>query len=221
MGGRPLLFVYIKPNALGRKDWDELKRQTVAAGLKAPYLVLMGWDLEQDVQDMATLGFDALSAYARGGSYSMEQPDYTEQCRLLRERLWTRWQALRIPCVTLASAGWDTRPRNERPPSWIQNLVGSPTHDLTPFSEQKPLVDAVSATSEQLGDHIRDAIRWTKSQREINPSNTILVYAWNEHDEGGWIQPTRGGDGLPNEERIKTLGKILRPSAMRPGSQTN
>lgn len=221
LGGRPLLFVYIKPNSLGRKDWDELKRQTVAAGLKVPYLVLMGWDLEQDVQDRAELGFDALSAYARGGPYSMEQPGYKEQCRLLRERLWDRWQALRIPCVTLASAGWDTRPRNERPPSWIQNLVGSPTPDLTPFSEQKPLVDAVTATPEQLGSHLRDAIQWTKAQREINPSNTILVYAWNEHDEGGWLQPTRGVDGLPDEERIKTLGKILRPSFNRPDSQTN
>ena len=212
-GGQPLLFVYNKPHTLGRADWDELKRQTVAAGLKMPYLVLMGWNVEQDAVDMVQLGFDALSAYARGGAYSMEQPSYTEQGLLLKESLWDRWQQLHIPCVTLASAGWDTRPRNERPPNWIKNLVGQPSPDTTPFLEQKPLMDSVTATAEQLRSHLLDAIQWTKDHRDITLANTIIVYAWNEHDEGGWLQPTLGTDGRPNEERIKALGQILRHPA--------
>lgn len=210
LGGRPLLFVYIKPSLLARADWDELKRQTLAAGVPAPYLVLMGWNLEQDVKDMAALGFDAVSAYARGGAYSMEQPSYAEQRRLLQKRLWEPWEHLHVPCVTLASAGWDTRPRNERPPDWIRELKVEPTPDPVPFDQQRPLIDSVTATPEELASHLLDAIQWTSAHRDINPANTVIIYAWNEHDEGGWLQPTLGPDGSRNEERIKALEHVLR-----------
>jgi len=216
LGGRPLLYVFEKTNVLGREQWREFKRKTVEAGVMAPYLVLMGWDAAQDAKDMAELGFDAISAYARGGAYSMEQPSYAEQGRLLKSSLWDRWEKQRTPCVTLASAGWDTRPRNERPPSWIRSLVPQPAHDPTPFSEQKPLIDSVTATPEQLTSHFLDAIQWTERHRDLNVANTIIVYAWNEHDEGGWLQPTLGADGFPNEERIRALGEILRTRSVQP-----
>jgi hypothetical protein len=212
LGGRPLLFVYIKPRLLGRADWDELRRQTAAAGLPPPYLVLMGWNLEQDAKDMAELGFDALSAYARGGAYSMEQPSYKEQGRLLKERLWDQWEKKRIPCVTLASAGWDTRPRNERPPEWIKDLKLEPAPESVPSEQQRPLLDSVTGTPAEVASHVFDAVQWTRAHRDINPANAVIVYAWNEHDEGGWLQPTLGTDGLPDEERIRALEKVLRLS---------
>jgi len=84
LDGRPLLFVFVPSTKLGKAEWDDLKRQTIAAGLKAPYLVLMGWDPEQDAKEMAALGFDAVSAYARGGSYSMTQPSYAQQCSIIQ-----------------------------------------------------------------------------------------------------------------------------------------
>lgn len=211
LGGRPLLFVFVKPAKLGKADWDELKRQTVAAGLKPPYLVLMGWHPEQDAKDMVELGFDAVSAYARGGSYSMKQPSFAEQCALIRRDRWDKWHALRLPCITFASAGWDTRPRNERPPAWMKEVTATP--DATPPAQQKPLVDAVTATPDELAAHLREAIEWTKANRNLNPANALLIYAWNEHDEGGWIQPTLGADGQPNTERIRALGKLLRPAS--------
>ena len=211
LGGRPLLFVYIRPQVLARADWEELRRQTVAAGLATPYLVLMGWNLEQDVKDMAELGFDALSAYARGGAYSMEQPSYKEQGRLLKERLWDAWEKRRVPCVTLASAGWDTRPRTERPPDWIKGLNVQAAPDPVPFEQQRPLVDSVTGTAGEVASHVFEAVRWTRAHRDINPANAVIIYAWNEHDEGGWLQPTLGSDGLPDEERIKALEKVLRP----------
>ena len=213
LDGRPLLFVFSKPKRLGKSHWDELRRQTVAAGLKTPYLVLMGWNIKETARDMEELGFDAVSAYARGGSYSWEQPDYPEQCRLLRKGTWQRWRELSVPCITLASAGWDTRPRMERPPSWIKEINIKAVPAPTPFAEQKPLLDPVTATPAELAAHIREAVAWTKENRDINPTNSVLIYAWNEHDEGGWLQPTLGSDGLPNEERIKALESVLRPNS--------
>ncbi len=213
LDGRPLLFMFVKTTKLAKPEWDELKRQTIAAGLKAPYLVLMGWNPAEDARDMAALGFDAISAYARGGSYSMTQPSYAEQCALIRRDRWEKCTALRIPSVTFASAGWDTRPRNERPPPWCTWVTATP--DKTPPAEQKPLVDSVTATPDELAAHIREALDWTKANRDINPSNAVIIYGWNENDEGGWLLPTLGTDGKPDETRINALGKVLQPRVRR------
>jgi hypothetical protein len=94
LDGRPLLFVFGQPTQLGRPEWDDLRRQTLAAGVKSPYFVLMGYRPEQDAKDMTLIGFDAVSAYARSGSYSLTQPNYAEQCGIRRERC-EKWQALR------------------------------------------------------------------------------------------------------------------------------
>jgi hypothetical protein len=208
LDGRPLLFVFVRTTKLGKREWDELKNRTIAAGMKPPYLVLMGWNPVQDMKDMTALGFDAVSAYARGGSYSMTQQSYAEQCTLIRRDRWEKCRALRIPSITFASAGWDTRPRNERPPSWIKDVAAA--LDLTPPAQQKPLIDSVTATPDELAAHIREAIEWTKANRDINPANAVIIYAWNEHDEGGWLQPTLGLDGRPDEARVKEVGKVLR-----------
>lgn len=208
LDGRPLLYVFLPTTKLVRAEWNELRRMTVAAGLKSPYLVLMGFRPEQDAKAMADLGFDAVSAYARGGSYSMTQPSYAEQCAMIRRDRWEKWQALGVPSVTFASAGWDTRPRNERPPPWMRDEV-KPEPDPTPPAEQKPLLDAVTATPEELARHLGEAVQWAASHRELNPANTVILYAWNEHDEGGWLQPTRRADGSADDSRVKAVGKMI------------
>ena len=82
----------------------------------------------------------------------------------------------------------------------------------TPFFEQqRPLVDSVTGTAGEVASHVFEAVRWTRAHRDINPANAVIIYAWNEHDEGGWLQPTLGSDGSPDEERIKALEKVLRP----------
>ena len=217
LDGRPLLYVFLPTTKLRRAEWDELRRLTVAAVLKSPYLVLMGFRPEQDAKAMADLGFDAVSAYARGGSYSMTQPSYAEQCAMIRHDRWEKWQALAVPNVTFASAGWDTRPRNERPPPWMRAEVKAEP-DPTPFAQQKPLLDAVTATPEELARHIGEAVEWAASHRELNPTNNVIIYAWNEHDEGGWLQPTLRADGTADESRVQALGKALRAlQARSPG----
>jgi hypothetical protein len=216
LDGRPLLFVFVKTAKLGKPEWDQLRRQTIAAGTKAPYLVLMGWNPEQDAKDMTTLGFDALSAYVRGGGYSMTQPSYAEQCAMIRRDRWEKCRTLRLPSITFASAGWDTRPRNERPPSWMKEVPATP--DPTPPAQQRPLLDSVTATPEELASHIREAIEWTAANRDLDPANALIIYAWNEHDEGGWLQPTLGSDGRPNEERIQAVGKVLRSLPFKAGT---
>ncbi len=206
LDGRPLMFLFGKTTKLGKAEWDDLRRQTIAAGLKAPYLVLMGWEAEKD---LATFGFDAISEYACAGKgYT---PDPETYARLIshhvREKLWDKWKRKRTPCITFATAGWDTRPRQEFPPPWCSWLKATP--DPTLPAQQKPLIDATTASPDELAAHILAAIEWTRANRDLNPTNAVIIYAWNEHDEGGWLQPTLGPNGKPNEERISALGKVL------------
>ena len=32
---------------------------------------------------------------------------------------------------------------------------------------------------------------WVRSNREVAEAQTIMIYAWNESDEGGWLVPTK------------------------------
>ena len=207
LDGRPLLCLFGKTAKLGKIEWDDLKHQTIAAGLKAPYLVLMGWEAEKDRE---ALGFDAVSEYACSGKGYTTDPESYERLtsHSVKEKLWDKWKRERTPCITFATAGWDTRPRQERPPSWCSWVTATP--DPTPPAKQKPLIDATTASPDELAAHIREAVEWTQANRDLNPANAIIIYAWNEHDEGGWLQPTLGADGRPDEERIKALGKALR-----------
>ena len=207
LNGRPILGVFGKTTKLSKSEWDELRKQTIAAGLKTPYLVLMGQGAERERE---ALGFDAVSEYACSGKGYTTDPDSYKRLttQSVREQLWSKWQRERTPCVTFATAGWDTRPRQERPPSWCSWVTATP--DPTPPAQQKPLLDACTAPPDELTAHLRAALEWTKANRDLNPANVILIYAWNEHDEGGWLQPTLGLDGKPNEERIQALGKVLR-----------
>ena len=209
LDGRPLLCLFAKTTTLGKAEWDELKRQTIAAGLKTPYLVLMGWDANKGRE---TLGFDAVSEYACSGKGYTTDPESYERLtsRSVSEQLWGKWQHQRTPCITFATAGWDTRPRQERPPSWCPWVTATP--DPTPLAQQKPLLDATTATPDEIAAHVRAAIAWTLDNRDLNPANVIILYAWNEHDEGGWLQPTLSPDGQPDTSRIQALGKVLRPA---------
>jgi len=210
LDGRPLLFVFGKPSKIGKKEFQALGDDAVAAGLKRPYFVLMGFNPPKDAESMAALGFDAISAYSHSGDYTMNQKPYAAMCGDIRRDRWDKARSLGVPCVTFASSGWDTRPRNERPPPWI-TWIGSGTPDTTPPSRQKPLIDDVTATPEQLAAHLRDAVEWTKSNRDLNPSNAIIIYAWDENDEGGWLIPTLGADGKPDKRRIEALGGVFHP----------
>jgi hypothetical protein len=107
-----------------------------------------------------------------------------------------------------AFPAWDTRPRQERPPSWCSWVKATP--DPTPLAQQKLLIDATTAKPDEIAVHVRAAIERPQANRDLNPANAIILYAWNEHDEGGRLQPTLGVDGKPNDARCKALGKVLR-----------
>ena len=186
--GRPLLFVFGHPKKVAQTEFQALGDAAVAAGGKRPYLVLMGFDPRQDAPDRATLGFDAVSAYAAGGQYRGDMWSYARLTEHVRRNYWDLCRREGVPTITFVTTGWDTRPRLEHPVSWMPGLEARP--DPTPPAEQEPLLDDVTATPAQLARHLQDALEWTRNNRALNQANVLIIYAWNENDEGGWLIPT-------------------------------
>jgi hypothetical protein len=204
--GRPLLFLFGKPTATGKADFLALGAAAIAAGLKQPYIVLMGWHPPTDWKDAQTLGFDAVSAYAAGGQYAGAMWPYTKLTEHVTNNYWGACRQHGIPTVTFATTGWDTRPRIEHPVKWIR-IPAVP--DPTPPAQQKPLLDDVTATPEQLAKHVQAALAWTAHNPDLTPANAVIIYAWNENDEGGWLIPTWMAQGKPHTDRIEALGCVL------------
>jgi len=55
-------------------------------------------------------------------------------------------------------------------------------------------------------DHVQDAFDFIGANSSICDADTTLMYAWNEHDEGGWLCPTLDGSG---QDRLAALAEIL------------
>ena len=79
-------------------------------------------------------------------------------------KFWESCKATGKHAVPLVSVGWDPRPRKQ---------PGGP-----------------QPTPKELRDHVRRALDWVTNHREVAPAQTIIAYAWNESDEGGWLVPT-------------------------------
>jgi hypothetical protein len=47
-----------------------------------------------------------------------------------------------------------------------------------------------NCTPKELGKNVRHAVEWVKGNPSTCPANAVLIYAWNELCEGGWIVPT-------------------------------
>ncbi len=79
-----------------------------------------------------------------------------------------------VPSVTF---GWHPEPRYINPVTWTS--VGNNSW-------------AEYATDTELLDHLAYTLSYMQhdSVKEYTMANTVLAYAWNEHDEGGWICPT-------------------------------
>jgi hypothetical protein len=102
-------------------------------------------------------------------------------------KFWESCRATGKQVVPLVSVGWDPRPRKQ---------PGGP-----------------QPTPQQLRDHVRSALDWATNHRSIAPAQTIIAYAWNESDEGGWLVPTHSA----GTSRLDAVREALStPAAVAP-----
>ena len=85
--------------------------------------------------------------------------------------IWDTESGLPQSYIPTIMAGWDARPWNT-PPSWYFNPTRTPV--------------AVAA-------HLQNAIDWIDDNPTLaTPERLVMIYAWNELGEGGYIVPTLG-----------------------------
>ncbi len=154
----------------------DIRDRVKAATGRDLYLVALLFNLSETGPVAHSLGFDAVSTYATALGSNGKSLPYAGCAALARNA----WQVAAkdgsggfLPTVTL---GWDYRPalrdpqekKNRKPdPDWCQ-----------------------PATDEEWTQQIRGAMNEAANNPRNDRFRSVVIYAWNESSEGGWIQPT-------------------------------
>jgi hypothetical protein len=198
LGSRPLVYLFNAADMFGsgrfstvdfaRQAFDELRLACREAGVGDPYLVVQDWSPAVAHDFVKRLSGDAVSAYAADGR---GQGAPFEDLAAHTEAWWDQFAATGSPVVPLASAGWDPRPRIETRTPW---------HDYgsAAYYYQSPTPPALAA-------HVQAALQWVRDHPQVAEANAVLIYAWNEFDEGGWLAPTLSEGAA----RLEALQPIL------------
>lgn len=205
-GGRPLFYLFnvsddrLKAwggDADARKLFDGFRVAVKARGLGDPYIVVMDFSPAHGRKVLDAVGADAISTYAvSGGGKNASYDDLTGVARWF----WNACAETGAHVVPIAMSGWDRRPRIEHPVPWEKDQ--KPGEGIDKYYQ--------TPTPKQLASHIGEAMQWVAGKRDICPAQAVIVYAWNEHDEGGWLCPTLNADGSANTDRLDAIAAMLR-----------
>ena len=186
-GNRPLFYLFnpsslVQTNyfaswAAAKAAFDQFRVAATNAGLGNPYLVVMDPTAATANTYRQNLGFDAISAYAVQGNHSAAP--YATLATYARN-WWDTAQGTGAKVIPIAMVGWDRRPRVENPvpwESWQMPGVGMDKYYAAP-------------TPLEWTDHLHAAVDWVHINSANADAQAVLIYSWNEIDEGGWLLPT-------------------------------
>jgi hypothetical protein len=195
LGNRPLVFAFQVQfqGAFPLDRFAEFRQAADQAGLD-PYYVYMGWDPAGDFAAQAPLGFDAVSAYAMGSAHAT----FAELVDAVEAGYWQRAAQAQVPYVPMVTTGWNKDPRKDHPVSWE---LGQDYHTQQGF----PAV----ATPQEIAAHLARALTFVQEHPAECAANAVILYAWNEYDEGGWLAPTWTPAGRPNAGRLEAVRDVL------------
>ena len=202
-GGRPLLFIfyvealtqYFGSDEAARAALDLIRTKAVEAGLQPPLIVAQVWSAESGAQYVDRLGFDAVSGYTMVDFTNGDQEYPYRTLAAANQAYWEACRAAGKQVVPIVNAGWDHRPR-WRDPKRYEELYQSPPRG--PWYTQP--------TPQELADNLRAAVGWVEAHPEAAQPQAVLIYAWNESDEGGWLVPTLS----EGTARLDAIAEVLR-----------
>ena len=183
---RPVVFVW-GAHQIGPELFDELKADAKEAGIQEDlYFVAMPSGASVQPFLFSRLRQNGCAAVSDYGCLGVK-PDETYQ--ELAERNKTANLAFaayhdRIDVIPFVCVGKDSRPRIDHPVSWPTNYAGR---------------YAFAPAKEEIRDFLEDLLSEMQARPDFYQPNSVLLYAWNEHDEGGWCCPTLAvdADGWP------------------------
>ncbi|MBN8217908.1 MAG: hypothetical protein J0L75_14790 [Spirochaetes bacterium] len=160
-------------------------------------LVVLERSAKEGAKLAKQIGANGISSYATPGGVQTASPFAAlDACA---EKFWNQCLATECDVVPLCMAGWDRRPRIEHPVPWNENQKpgeGMERHYAMP-------------TPEELAAHLRKGFDFVATNRARCPGQLVLTYAWNEHDEGGFLCPTLRSDGGADTSRLEAISKMV------------
>ena len=169
-GGNPLVINF---NAAGmtQTNYDYFQQAAAAAGLN-------GVAFAANVAGSTSLyshvtRYNAVPGWGAGETEYPYQSltEYVEGNDSWAPGIWNTESGAPQSYIPTIMAGWDARPWNI-PPSWYFNPTRTP---------------------EAVGAHLQQAIDWIDANPTLaTPERLVMIFAWNEFGEGGYIVPTLG-----------------------------
>jgi hypothetical protein len=192
--GRPIVFVMFSSGSIKETHF---KRQVATVlslsqnkSLKGDSnrikLVVLSFNPQLAAKLADQLDTEQISSYASHGRH--KDGTYNNLVKGV-ENFWDVQARTGKGVVPIAMTGWDPRPRFDNPVPW-----GKGYPDKAYYEKGQP---------QEVSRHVGHAITWAKQHPQ--GGCMVLIYAWNEFDEGGWLAPTVS-EGM---SRLRALREVL------------
>lgn len=200
LNGRPLMY-YDCTYESAKNQIAYYRGLCEKLGIPEPYVVC----LKANSGEINLPGVDAIGDYAISNqSLNMSFSELASNAK----KKWMSYQRGTAQYVPLVTTGYNLLPRYKNQVYWMT-------------VETDKVADC--ATAEEIGAHLTSALEYMQDVdvKEKTKINTVLMYAWNEHDEGGWICPTlkvdengnqlygENGEKLIDTSRIEAVKKAI------------
>ena len=182
--GRPLVYMF----SSSRMVAPRLRAICREAGVPDPYVVAM----ISDPPNKCAASFenaDALCAYAGCTADTPTGGEFAAAAVVFNAVRATAG----LPIIPQFSTGWNPTPRIERPNPWAHY----PVRDYAPPLSREEMLDEATMLR-----------RWIERHPGECPTGHVMVFAWNEFEEGGWICPNVGPDGRPDASRVRDFREV-------------
>ncbi|MEO6454949.1 MAG: sialate O-acetylesterase [Ginsengibacter sp.] len=188
LNGRPLIYVF-PSTATSPERLNRLRRLTKEAGIADPYITIMEFSAKNAIAFADSLHADALSAYISWAGKNGEP--YYPVIPKADSTGWENYKATGKKVIPWVTTGHNTRPRIDHPVTWTKVPADEWVSDGTP---------------QQIAANLDNALQWVNNNKQTAEANAILMYSWNEFDEGGWLCPTLNN----NTSRLDAVKEVFR-----------
>jgi len=175
-----------------------LRERSQAAGAGDPYVVGMNSGGIWSAMYVDKAGLNAVSAYRPdfGGT-----PAGTPYAHL--------WGNIRDKFIN-GGSGIGNNPNCEIVVPLMSGASHEPRHESKP--EQFGPDHYCEPAAGEFKSHVLSGLDWAYANKKNCPAQSVLIYAWNEHSEGGFICPTMGEPPgyKPNTRLLDELGAAIR-----------
>ena len=180
VGGKPLVVIY-NPSGIDADGLARMQDISQKEGLQGLSIAGCGNTINEDFT------YRTHYSISKGYATGSENHKYSELVDV-HKKAWMGTE--KQPYIPEISAGWDKRPWEG--PTGLNQEPGWYYTDRTP---------------KQFKNFLNDAIQWMDSHpTQTTKERIVLIYAWNELGEGGYLVPTKGD---PKASYLKMIRSVV------------